>query len=114
MTDKDLIKALRCCDAPRGCKTCQISATDCYDLSAQAANRLEELLTENEHSQWVRVDERLPANNIRVIVARAGGTVEQAFRRADGWWKVFGANTKDVTHWRPLPEPPCEDEADGD
>ena len=62
-------------------------------------------------SNWISVNERLPEAGRRVIVCRRDGKVEQGiFLKAGGWWKVFGANTKDVTHWMDMPEPPKEDE----
>ena len=62
-------------------------------------------------SEWIRTTERLPAVLQPVIVAReyeAGKPlkVEQGRLMPDGWWKVFGANTKHVDYWMPMPEPP--------
>lgn len=57
--------------------------------------------------RWIPVTERLPESSVRVIVCRAGGKVEQGvFLGVNGWWKVYGTNTKAVTHWMPMPEPP--------
>lgn len=58
-------------------------------------------------NRWIPVSDRLPKVGMRVIVCRDEGKVEQGiFLGASGFWKVFGANTKKVTHWQPLPEPP--------
>lgn len=60
--------------------------------------------------EWISVKDRLPEVGMRVIVCRDEGKVEQGiFLGASGFWKVFGANTKKVTHWQPLPEPPKEE-----
>jgi len=62
-------------------------------------------------SEWISVKDRLPKNFEPVIVCRRGkdGTiVEQGFKDAGSWWKVYGTRTKNVTHWMPLPEPPEE------
>lgn len=57
--------------------------------------------------EWIPVTEKLPEVGVRVIVCRDEGKVEQGiFLGASGFWKVFGANTKKVTHWQHLPEPP--------
>lgn len=62
-------------------------------------------------SKWIPVAERLPKSGERVIVARTKVKdqplfVEQGALMVNGWWKVYGTNTKAVTHWMPLPEPP--------
>ena len=62
-------------------------------------------------SGWIRKDERLPERYVRVLVARAYEKnaplrVEQGMLCEGGWWKVYGANVKDVRYWMPLPAPP--------
>lgn len=68
-------------------------------------------LQEQEERRWISVTERLPESGERVIVCR-GDMVEQGiFLGVNGWWKVYGTNTKKVTHWMPMPTPPkkgCE------
>ena len=60
--------------------------------------------------KWIPVTERLPESQQKVIVCRKNGKVEQGvYLGVNGWWKVYGTNTKAVTHWMPLPEPPKED-----
>ena len=57
--------------------------------------------------KWIPVAERLPESGERVIVCRKGGEVEQGvFLGVNGWWKVYGTNTKSVTHWMSMPAPP--------
>ena len=67
--------------------------------------------------EWVSVKERLPDIGAPVIVCREQDkgrfVVEQGYRRLNGFWKVFGANTKRVTHWMPMPEPPEAVKRDG-
>lgn len=46
----------------------------------------------------------LPEVGKRVIVARPDKEPEQGvYLGVNGWWKVYGANTKSVTHWCPMP-----------
>ena len=60
--------------------------------------------------RWIPITDRLPESGQRVIVCRKDGRVEQGvYLGVNGWWKVYGTNTKSVTHWMPLPEPPKED-----
>lgn len=60
--------------------------------------------------EWISFEERLPELFVPVIVCRKFGKderrVEQGCRDVNGWWKVYGTRTKNVTHWMPLPEPP--------
>lgn len=58
---------------------------------------------------WIPITDRLPESGQRVIVCRKDGRVEQGvYLGVNGWWKVYGTNTKSVTHWMPMPEPPEE------
>lgn len=60
--------------------------------------------------EWIPVKDRLPESTQRVIVCRKNGNVEQGiFLGVNGWWKVYGTNTKSVTHWMPMPQPPKGD-----
>lgn len=60
--------------------------------------------------RWIPTTEQLPEHNQRVIVCRKDGRVEQGFYLGvNGWWKVYGTNTKSITHWMPMPEPPKGD-----
>ena len=65
---------------------------------------------EDCRAQWISVEDRLPELFVPVIVCRKFGKderrVEQGCRDVNGWWKVYGTRTKNVTHWMPLPEPP--------
>jgi hypothetical protein len=66
---------------------------------------------------WVAVTERLPETNCDVLVVKKNGkVVPMSFhapfdsgKRIFQWWG-FGAwvdQHKQVTHWMPMPEPPC-------
>ena len=58
---------------------------------------------------WISVANQLPKSGERVIVCRKDGRVEQGvYIGVNGWWKVYGTNTKSITHWMPMPAPPEE------
>lgn len=62
-----------------------------------------------EIPSWIPVSDRLPESGQRVIVFRKDGRVEQGvYLGVNGWWKVYGTNTKSITHWMPMPAPPEE------
>lgn len=64
---------------------------------------------------WIPVTDRLPESGQRVIVCRKDGRVEQGvYLGVNGWWKVYGTNTKSITHWMPMPEPPHKGLSRGD
>ena len=111
MKPNDIIAALRQCSANtavrRKCPAYNQSA-GCLDLLHQeAADLIEGLMADR---RWIPVTERLPESGVRVIVCRRDGKVEQGvFLGVNGWWKVYGTNTKSITHWMPVPEPVKED-----
>lgn len=64
-------------------------------------------------SQWISVEDKLPDRFKPVIVCytRGKGTlkalrVEQGYKGFNDCWNVYGCQTKSVTHWMPMPEPP--------
>ena len=62
-----------------------------------------------EIPRWIPVSDRLPESAQRVIVCRKDGRSEQGvYLGVNGWWKVYGTNTKSITHWMPMPAPPEE------
>ena len=59
-----------------------------------------------KQSEWISVAERLPENDVRVLVyinSERSYTKIDTDRMVDG---KFVRWYKDVTHWMPLPEPP--------
>ena len=61
--------------------------------------------------QWIPVSERLPPDNVAVLVNHETTGVEMAFRQ-DGQWGICWTNHMHsgcaYTHWMPLPAPPTE------
>ena len=72
--------------------------------------------------EWVSVDERLPEENVLVIVADwcnydlgigrlepiGGGHYQWVVGEIDGVIYLHGNSFKRISHWMPLPEPPQE------
>lgn len=56
--------------------------------------------------EWRHTIDSLPERNQEVIVCRTDGTVQCGRYDRDGWWRVFGCRTKQVSHWMPLPDSP--------
>lgn len=59
--------------------------------------------------KWIPVAEQIPKPYEGVIVAREKEKgkplkVEAGMMKPDGFWKVYGTNTKGVLYWMPLPE----------
>lgn len=89
-----------------------IGRTPCCGFSSRAAAEhiADHLIASGVTvQQWIPVTERLPEVGQRVIVSRPGKVEQGVWLGTNGWWKVYGANTKAVTHWMPLPEPPKEE-----
>lgn len=63
-------------------------------------------------NQWIPLDERLPPDNVAVLVYHESGGPEMAYRTDNQWciswtthkWAGFG-----YTHWMPLPPGPDGD-----
>ena len=61
---------------------------------------------------WISVDDRLPEPFVSVLVHMPGEepcpTVREGFISNDGIWQsaMFRREPGEVTHWKPLPEPP--------
>lgn len=123
MTDKKIVRALRCCakglghdDACENCKAGEIQNRREY-IEFAAANVIERLTAENaalreKVPQWISVEEKLPADYIkRYLIAfkDAGGSIVDAARYIPGlgWecrnWEVPQGL---ITDWMPLPGAP--------
>lgn len=78
------------------------------EKEAECIAFLDRCIEASQSGQWTSVAERLPVSGERVIVCR-GDKVEQGiYLGVNGWWKVYGTNTKAVTHWQPMPAAPKE------
>lgn len=123
MTEKEIVRALRCCakglghdDACENCKVGEIQDRREY-IEFAAANAIERLTAENaalreKVPQWISVEEKLPADYIkRYLIAfkDAGGSIVDAARYIPGlgWecrnWEVPQGL---ITDWMPLPGAP--------
>ena len=59
---------------------------------------------------WIPVTERLPDDELTVLVALADSDepVWLGYHDADGWYYIDGAPAdENVTHWQPMPEGPA-------
>lgn len=89
----------------------------------RCARYADEIMTLREERQWIPVTERLPALGERVLAARDGLFVGEAYLSESGAWRrYYGAlwvllGCAPVTHWMPLPDAPrgkelsCRDDA---
>ena len=123
MTDREIIRALRCGEDANGTPRPEPGEGEivCYDsLKLAAAELIERLTAENvalreKVPQWVSVDDRHPKPGTRVL-ATDGVFVGEAYRTsADTWRRYDGIAMRDcigsvVTHWMPLPGAPEEGE----
>lgn len=104
------------------CDTCKRRAS-CDGLVLEAADVLQEyvdrcaryadeIMALREKHQWIPVTERLPAAGERVLAARDGLFVGEAYLSESGVWRrYYGAlwvllGCAPVTHWMPLPDTP--------
>lgn len=79
----------------------------------EAANVIRE--QQENLPKWIPAAEQIPKPYEGVIVAREKEKghplkVEAGMMKPDGFWKVYGTNTKGVLYWMPFPELPEEDE----
>lgn len=124
MTDKEIIRALRCCEkevCADGDLCPLFSDADCIvHLHEAAIDLIERLTAENaalreKVPRWISVDDRYPKPGTRVL-ATDGVFVGEAYRTsADTWRRYDGIAMRDcigsvVTHWMPLPGAPEEGE----
>ena len=89
--------------APPGCEN-----DCCFSWRGKEEPEDSKVVEIDQLNRWIPVTERLPESGVRVIVCRGDKTEQGVFLGVNGWWKVYGTNTKKVTHWMPMPEPPKE------
>ena len=59
-------------------------------------------------AEWIDVNERLPQNPMRCLVyTRRGDMGGYDIAYYGGYYDGFSVLYGTVTHWMPLPEPPC-------
>ena len=66
----------------------------------------------NVGSKWIPVSERLPEENVRVLICYIDGGGSRGINtdtRHWNRWLCFSGELATVTHWMPLPEPPKEE-----
>ena len=127
ITMEEIARALRCSatDGHKECEGCRYrveyynpidqdhicDACDVDRIALDAARMLHRMRGAG-CGEWIPVSERVPDGMKRVLVCRTGKdgkpVVEQGYKDARDWWRVYGCRTKQVTHWRPMPEPPYE------
>ena len=128
MTNKEIVKALRCCakglghdDACENCKVGEIQNRREY-IEFAAANVIERLTAENaalreKVPQWISVEDRLPEAwkdedgvlvNYMIYTPEFGADIGNYHAMAKRWLCMAIPCT--VTHWMPLPGAPEEGE----
>lgn len=70
----------------------------------------EDMRSENM-AQWISCKEQMPEDGISILICSERGTISKATYDSDmGYFYIADSelhyNELDITHWRPLPEPP--------
>lgn len=123
----ELVKKIRhCATDPMHCLSCgEDKDGRCFKrIMTKAADAIEKLEHQvfladlackaeaSKAPHWIPVSERLPDVFKHVLVNIPGmspfPTVQDAFREKNGMWysNCFRYGADEITHWRPLPEPP--------
>jgi Lar family restriction alleviation protein len=97
-----------------GCISCGVSTHAFYGSSENGTNadaRRKAVEHWNRRSPgWISVDERLPENDSKVLVALIDLPNVWTIRFLnDEWYDLSGRHfkrRKNITHWMPIPEPP--------
>lgn len=120
------IKALReeACTACSGsgyyttgkCGACNGSGKEFSEdeILTEINNRYEAMkLKENTMSQWISIEDRMPEEDIKVIIFSYGQVCWGFYSRDENEfyesWNPYARiyeNETNATHWQPLPEPP--------
>lgn len=120
MTDKEIVKALRCC-AKGECKDCamhedkQRCQENLLDKAAEAIERMtaENAVLREKVPQWISVEDRLPEAwkdedgvlvNYMIYTPEFGADIGN-YHAMDKRWLCMAIPCT-VTHWMPLPEAP--------
>lgn len=127
MTYPQLISALRglevqtgslaclCCGrehncSVHGCAVLREAADVLQEYVDRCKRYADEVMALREKYRWIPVTERLPAAGERVLAARDGLFVGEAYLSESGVWRrYYGAlwvllGCAPVTHWMPLPD----------
>ena len=92
MTDKEIVKSLRCCAEIGECEKCPIDAEatwdDCRKRDVEAADMIERLTAENaalrEKQRWIPVAERPPEEQVLVNVVWVNRVPELYYKKIKG------------------------------
>lgn len=86
-------------------KACRAENQSWTRMMNKAADRLREL---DQEQKWIPVTERLPEKSTSVIAFRKAKYLSVLCYSPELGFHSYDSECGDVTHWRPLPEPPKE------
>lgn len=113
LNDKDLDKYLALIGTFFACelrdKQDDAFANETYRLFCAVREHIYTLMKNNE---WISVKDRLPEEDVPVLVWELQGFAYVDVYK-DGVWEVGTPNLAKFTHWMPLPKPPKEVTQDG-
>ena len=95
-----------------GCAVLREAADVLQEYVDRCKRYADEVMALREKYRWIPVTERLPAAGERVLAARDGLFVGEAYLSESGVWRrSYGAlwlllGCASVTHWIPLPDAP--------
>lgn len=89
----------------------RLGAYEDTGLTPEEIKEIRWLKTANDAGGWIRPEDRTPPLAERILIARVKDpgeplVVEQATRLPGDWYKVFGANVRQIVAWMPMPQPP--------
>lgn len=81
------------------------------EANAEMVKMLREELSQlREASRWISVEERLPDDDVLVLLHSSFTDDFVGSRDRGQWFDAVYQNVPGVSHWRNLPEPPQEEE----